>query len=98
MAIPDLIHDYLRTLDESPEPLRRLRAIRGVSRWLRASEETEIRRAREIGMSWQQIGEAQDRPRQVVHRQASRTPHRPRVKGLTSIEFEHVGTPDLRYW
>lgn len=98
MPIPSLICDHLRTLDRCVEPLGRLRAIRGVGRWLRESEETEIERAREAGMSWQQIGEAQDRPRQVVHRQASRTPHRERVRGLTSSDFDHVGTPDLRYW
>ena len=98
MTIPPLIGDYLRTLEESSDPLERLRAIRGVAIWLRETEDAEIERAREEGMSWQQIGEAQDRPRQVVHRQASKTSHRPRVEGLTSKEFDRVGTPDLRYW
>jgi hypothetical protein len=98
VTIPPLIRDYLRELEQSSDPLERLRAIRGVATWLRASEDSEIERAREGGMSWQQIGEAQGRPRQVVHRQASKTPYRPRVKGLTSSEYDHVGTPDLRYW
>jgi hypothetical protein len=96
--IPPLIHDYIRVLDENANRRSRLRAIRGLMLWLREREAEEIELAREAGMSWQQIGEAQERPRQVVHRQASQTPRRARVRGLTSPEFEHVGTPDLRYW
>jgi hypothetical protein len=98
MPIPELIRDYIRTLDVGTDRAARLRAMRGVALWLRQSEDHEIELAREAGMSWQQIGEAQARPRQVVHRQASQAPHRPRVRGLTSPEFDYVGTPDLRYW
>jgi hypothetical protein len=36
--------------------------------------------------------------REVVARQAAKTPHRPHVKGLTSSVFDGVGTPDLRHW
>ena len=27
-----------------------------------------------------------------------KTPYRPNVRGLTSRDFDHVGTPDLRKW
>jgi hypothetical protein len=98
VAVPALIRDYLRTLERSDEAFERLRAIRGIGRWLRDREDREIERAREEGMSWQQIGEAQGRSRQVAHRQARRAPRRERVRGLTSPEYDHVGTPDLRFW
>ena len=96
--LPSVIRDYVVALQTSNDPATRLRAIRGIGQWLIWAEREEIDRARERGMTWEEIGEAQDRPRQVVHRQASKTPHRPRVKGLTSPEYDGVGTPDLRYW
>lgn len=96
--IPPLIRDYFRILDAETNRTSRLRAIRGLMLWLREREDEEIELAREAGMSWREIGEAQERPRQVVHRQASQTRRRPRVRGLTAAEFDHVGTPDLRYW
>jgi len=68
------------------------------ARWLRDLESEETTKARESGATWAEIGASQDRPRQTVHRQASKTPHRPRVEGLTLAEYRHVGTSDLRYW
>jgi hypothetical protein len=97
-GVPAIIRDYMELLNLSDTPAPRLRAMRGILQWLREVERIEIERARESGMTWEEIGDAQDRPRQVVHRQASKTPHRPRVNGLTSPEFDGVGTPDLRYW
>jgi hypothetical protein len=99
VSVPPLLGEYWELLQSEDDSAVRLRAIRGLGQWLRAVEEAEIERAREAHMTWEEIGAAQDRPRQVVHRQASsRTPYRPNVRGLTSAEFEHVGTPDLRYW
>jgi hypothetical protein len=99
LSVPPLIRAYWELLQTEDDPAVRLRAIRGLGQWLRAVEEAEIERAREARMTWEEIGAAQDRPRQVVHRQASSTtPYRPNVRGLTSPEFEHVGTPDLRYF
>jgi hypothetical protein len=100
LTVPALIRDDFELLDNPrTEPRDRLRAIRSIQLWLSQALEATTQLARETGMTWEQIGEAQSRPRQVVHRQAtSRTPRRPRVRGLTSPDFEGVGTPDLRYW
>jgi len=98
MTISPVIHDYIETLERSQDPLVRLRAIRGIARWLRDLESEATTKARESGATWAEIGASQDRPRQTVHRQASKTPHRPRVEGLTLAEYRHVGTSDLRHW
>ena len=98
MTISPVIHDYIETLERSQDPLVRLRAIRGIARWLRDLESEATTKARESGATWAEIGASQDRPRQAVHRQASKTPHRPRVEGLTLAEYRHVGTSDLRHW
>jgi hypothetical protein len=100
LEIPALIRDDFESLDNSgTEPRDRLRAIRSLQVWLSQALEVATQLARERGMTWEEIGEAQNRPRQVVHRQAtSKAPRRPRVRGLTTPDFEGVGTPDLRYW
>lgn len=99
LSIPPLIRDYLDSLDRGSDLVTDLRAIRGIAHWLRELEDATIASAREAGMTWEEIGAAQERPRQNVHRQAnSKTPYRPLIRGLTSPEFDHVGTPDIRYW
>ena len=95
---PSLIRDSFKNLERGGDPLHELAAIRTVQGWLREREQATLERAREKGRTWEEIGEAQGRPRQAVHRQATKTPRRPSVKGLTTSDFDNIGTADLRYW
>ena len=96
--IPILIQDGFKSLEVPTDPLHELAAIKTVEGWLQGQEQDATERARQLGRTWEEIGEAQGRPRQAVHRQATKTPKRPRVTGLTTPDFDSVGTPDLRYW
>ena len=49
------------------DPLVGLRAVRALRRLLEHLEETQVRRARDQGWSWQQIAEVLDVSRQAVH-------------------------------
>jgi DNA-directed RNA polymerase specialized sigma24 family protein len=50
------------------DPLVGLRAVRALRRLLEHLEETQVRRARDQGWSWQQIAEVLGVSRQAVHK------------------------------
>ena len=54
------------------DPRTGLRAVRALRRLLEHLEETQVRRARELGWSWQEIAEVLGVSRQAVHRKHGR--------------------------
>ena len=58
----------LATAASAADPKIGLRAVRALRRLLEELERTQVRRAREQGWSWQEIGEALDVSRQAVHK------------------------------
>ncbi len=83
MRISPVIRDTFESLERDDDALTHLRALRGLKTWLVEADQRALEEARDPGFTWEQIGEAQGRARQAVHRQATQTPPRPRVRGLT---------------
>jgi len=54
------------------DPRTGLRAVRALRRLLEHLEETQVRRARELGWSWQEIAEVLGVSRQAVHKKHGR--------------------------
>ena len=50
------------------DPRTGLRAVRALRRLLEHLEETQVRRARELGWSWQEIADVLGVSRQAVHK------------------------------
>jgi hypothetical protein len=98
LALPPLIRDAFELLArEEEDALVQLAAIRTLAGWLGERERGGLAIARAQDYSWEEIGRAQGRPRQAVHRQA-RQAQRPRVFGLTAPDFVGVATPELQFW
>ena len=55
------------------DPRTGLRAVRALSRLLEHLEETQVRRARDQGWSWQQIADGLSVSRQAVHKKYRRS-------------------------
>jgi DNA-directed RNA polymerase specialized sigma24 family protein len=62
----------LATAASAADPKIGLRAVRALRRLLEELERTQVRRAREQGWSWQEIGEALEVSRQAVHKKYRR--------------------------
>jgi DNA-directed RNA polymerase specialized sigma24 family protein len=62
----------LATAASAADPRIGLRAVRALRRLLEELERTQVRRAREQGWSWQEIGEALEVSRQAVHKKYRR--------------------------
>jgi len=62
----------LATAASAADPKIGLRAVRALRRLLEELERTQVRRAREQGWSWQEIGEALEVSRQAVHKKHRR--------------------------
>lgn len=60
-----------------PDPRVGLRAVRALRRLVEHLEETQVRRARQLGWSWQDIAEVLGVSRQAVHKKHGGT-RRPR--------------------
>ena len=98
MPLPPLIRDAFELLArEEQDALIELAAIRTLRGWLGEREPAGLAAARAQDCSWEEIGQAQGRPRQAVQRQA-RQAQRPRVLGLTAPDFVGVATPELQFW
>jgi DNA-directed RNA polymerase specialized sigma24 family protein len=54
------------------DPRTGLRAVRALRRLLEHLEQTQVRRARELGWSWQEIAEVLGVSRQAVHKKHGR--------------------------
>ena len=54
------------------DPRTGLRAVRALGRLLEHLEDTQVRRARELGWSWQEIAEVLGVSRQAVHKKHGR--------------------------
>ena len=54
------------------DPRTGLRAVRALRRLLEHFEETQVRRARDLGWSWQEIAEVLGVSRQAVHKKHGR--------------------------
>ena len=54
------------------DPRTGLRAVRALGRLLEHLEETQVRRARALGWSWQEIAEVLGVSRQAVHKKHGR--------------------------
>ncbi|CAN5412854.1 sigma factor-like helix-turn-helix DNA-binding protein [soil metagenome] len=54
------------------DPRTGLRAVRALGRLLELLEETQVRRARALGWSWQEIAEVLGVSRQAVHKKHGR--------------------------
>ena len=99
MPLPPLIRDAFELLArEEEDALVQLAAIRTLRGWLGERERASLLVARAQDYTWEEIGRAQGRPRQALHRQASRQAQRPRVLGLTAPDFVGVATPELQVW
>jgi DNA-directed RNA polymerase specialized sigma24 family protein len=62
----------LATAASAADPRIGLRAVRALRRLLEELERMQVRRAREQGWSWQEIGEALGVSRQAVHKKYRR--------------------------
>ena len=62
----------LATAASAADPQVGLRAVRALRRLLEELERTQVRRAREQGWSWQEIGEVLEVSRQAVHKKYRR--------------------------
>jgi DNA-directed RNA polymerase specialized sigma24 family protein len=62
----------LATAAAAADPRTGLRAVRALRRLLEELERTQVRRAREQGWSWAEIGEALEVSRQAVHKKHGR--------------------------
>ncbi len=62
----------LATAASAADPKVGLRAVRALRRLLEELERVQVRRAREQGWSWQEIGEALEVSRQAVHKKYRR--------------------------
>ena len=62
---------------ESTDPEVGLRAVASLRALLEAVEELQVRRARELGWSWQQIAVPLGISKQAVHQKFGRDPRRP---------------------
>ncbi|MET0998886.1 MAG: helix-turn-helix domain-containing protein [Marmoricola sp.] len=62
----------LATAASASDPKVGLRAVRALRRLLEELERTQVRRAREQGWSWQEIGAALEVSRQAVHKKYRR--------------------------
>jgi predicted transcriptional regulator len=59
------------------EPALALRAVASLRALVEATEELHVRRARELGWSWQQIAGLLGVSKQAVHQKYGRGPRRP---------------------
>ncbi len=62
----------LATAAAGADPMVGLRAVRALRRLLEHLEETQVRRARDLGWSWQEIAEVLGVSRQAVHKKHGR--------------------------
>ncbi len=62
----------LATAAAGADPRVGLRAVRALRRLVEHLEETQVRRARELGWSWQDIAEVLGVSRQAVHKKHGR--------------------------
>jgi DNA-directed RNA polymerase specialized sigma24 family protein len=62
----------LATEASDTDPRVGLRAVRALRRLLEHLEETQVRRARDLGWSWQEIAEVLGVSRQAVHKKHGR--------------------------
>ena len=93
LPLPPLIRDAFELLArEEEDALIELAAIRTLRGWLGEREPAGLAAARAQDCSWEEIGQAQGRPRQAVERQA-RQAQRPRVLGLTAPDADMTSAP-----
>jgi len=62
----------LTTEAAAEDPRTGLRAVRALRRLLEHLEQTQVRRARELGWSWQEIADVLGVSRQAVHKKHGR--------------------------
>ena len=62
----------LATAAADADPRAGLRAVRALRRLLEHLEDTQVRRARELGWSWQEIADVLGVSRQAVHKKHGR--------------------------
>ena len=62
----------LTTAASDADPRTGLRAVRALRRLLEHLEETQVRRARALGWSWQEIADVLGVSRQAVHKKHGR--------------------------
>jgi DNA-directed RNA polymerase specialized sigma24 family protein len=62
----------LTTAAAADDPRTGLRAVRALRRLLEHLEQTQVRRARELGWSWQEIADVLGVSRQAVHKKHGR--------------------------
>jgi Homeodomain-like domain-containing protein len=65
----------------SEDPSVGLRGVASLRALAEAVEELQVRRARELGWSWQQIAEALGVSKQAVHQKHGKSERRPRRRG-----------------
>ena len=80
------LDDVVETADvvaqsSSKDPAVGLRGVASLRTLLEAVEELQVRRARELGWSWQQIAEALGVSKQAVHQKHGQGERRPRRRG-----------------
>ena len=63
---------HLATAASDADPRTGLRAVRALRRLLEHLEETQVRRARALGWSWQEIADVLGVSRQAVHKKHGR--------------------------
>jgi len=94
VTIPKMMRDELEQLAATDEPLRNLASVEVLEEWLADVKTYLTEEARKRGHTLEQIGAAQHRHPQAVHR----TLKKARAEGLTHRDFNGVSSSTLRYW
>jgi len=76
------------------DPLANLKSLEAINEWISDMKLFLLDQAQQKGYSLQEIGDAQERPRQAVHRTLKSS----RTKGFTHPDFEGVSSSTCRYW
>lgn len=109
MHVPHIVKSEFTSLEVEADPIKNLRSLAAVRDWAQEAEIALIDMAQrgesttspstpgaqlQGGQSFQEIGEALERPRQAVHRSVAAT----KSEGLAYPEYDGVSSSTLRYW
>ena len=93
MFVPQWVHEEYSRLVADADPLSNLRSLERLSGWIDDMRVAVAAQAKEAGHTFQEIGDAQQKPRQAVQRKLKSSQSR----GLTDPQFDGRDSSTLRY-